>query len=528
MTLIASKITPESITLERIAKRQKMSTAYFTSNEDPSCSPGDCCARERERLLLDQKRLKLQKERVCLDQEILEAEKINFKKSVKLAAKQKNRALIADKSCTERTNKQFREQQDKIESLRAQLRATQKKEEYQERRANSADGIASVDSSSEEQNLRIQKLEKELREVNHDHKSLKQIHKLEREKWENELCELMKNYSRSDTPDCSLKDEVQRIGILLENSEKENKSLRKESLRSKRSFESLLKMASKDGRENDFSGTDIFVKLTEKFKVLQEERDMLEIQLTDQSRRIDDWKLLLPRNKVVLDQTISKNRQLMKELEEARNRNQQVKYDSKIESKVQMKAQGLMGQEYDESQDILMDGMDTVCLEHSPSIRKNSSATTVPPSNIANTILIPSDLSSEDMNKHDKRFVIEWEWVNVENRLGGLYTGWLDMEGNPSGHGTFRIEDGGIYTGKWKEGLRNGNGVYASIDGAIYSGPWLNDRFHGRGVFVSETNQVYTGDWKNGLRHGSGIETWANGACYTGYYHLDKRNGALS
>jgi len=492
-----------------------------------------------------QKRLDLQKECIALEQEMLEAEKINFKKTVKLASKSKNigtvratRTMIADTNGTERDRMQYLELKDEIEKLRERLKAYQKKEENRERRqkveaTNFTAGIAVVDSSGE-QNIKILELEKELREVKREHITSTKKHTLDKKKWENGTLELAKNKSiryiaaTGDTVDCSTPDEVKRLGLLVENYEAESKGLMEENERLKRSSRSLLKFISVDGAKHELGDTYVVGKVAEKFNVLREEwrreKEILEIQLRDQSRQMDDWKLLLPRNKVLLEQTISKNKHLVKELEDARSRSQE-QADSKIESKQQLKTQQQMEQQHDKNEEMSLDEMNTMSLEYDHIDRRGSSTMNISSSNFVSTILIPLDLSSEDMKKLKKKFVIEWEWANGEIELGGLYTGWLDLEGNPSGNGSLRIDDGGIYIGEWKQGLRNGNGVYTSIDGALYSGPWLNDRFQGRGVFVSETNQVYTGDWNNGLRHGSGIETWAHGAFYTGHYYLDKRNG---
>ena len=291
----------------------------------------------------------------------------------------------------------------------------------------------------------------------------------------------------------------------------------------KASFEKSVQLA---GADNEDVDTDTIAKLEQNIKELREERDMLAVQVRNQSRQIDDWKLLLPRNKALLDQAISKNHQLVKELETEKRKQAETWNPTKL----QRKRSTQTNNEHDDIEEASMDDLNTVCLEYTYSQQQQdlSKMATIPYSTIVKSILIPSDLSSEDLDRCDKKFVIESEWANKESGLAGMYTGWLDLEGNPSGCGTLRIYDGGIYIGEWNGGLRNGHGVYTSIDGAIYSGPWQNDRFEGRGILVSETNQVYTGDWKNGLRHGSGIETWVDGDCYSGNYHLDKRDGAFS
>lgn len=477
-----------------------MSTACNTSNEYHGCSSRDCCARQRKRLLLVQKRLDLEKERLGLDRELLEAEKAIFKKSVKLAAKHKYQERI------EQNRNQFREQQEEIQKLRAQLNAFQKNEKDRVRKE-APEGAEGADSSSQKQRYKILNLEKELQKIKGEHKILKKKHNQEKENWEKEKLESIKADLSVD-----LSRKMESVTLQLEKLEAENNALRKEKLSLKKSFEPLSKIVS---IEKQPIGADILHTAIAKFEGLRAERDMLETKLREKSRQIDDWKLLLPRNKALLEKTLSKNKQLFKQLEDSKNRN-----DSKPRTEPKE-----VEQENENSKKNVTNDMDTVCLENSST--KMLSTMTSSPSVGANKILIPSDWSSDELKNHDKKFVIEWVWANDENGLGGLFTGWLDLGGRPSGHGTLRIDDGGIYIGEWKEGRRNGHGVYTSVDGAIYSGPWLNDKFQGRGVFVSDANQVYTGDWENGLRHGYGIETWANGARYTGCYHSGKRNGAF-
>lgn len=79
------------------------------------------------------------------------------------------------------------------------------------------------------------------------------------------------------------------------------------------------------------------------------------------------------------------------------------------------------------------------------------------PSNNTNTNkLAPSSITipSDYMNKVDKKHVIEWDWVGPN--FGGAFTGWVDLQGDPDGTGTLRIEDGSIYDGDWKHGFRHG------------------------------------------------------------------------
>jgi len=72
------------------------------------------------------------------------------------------------------------------------------------------------------------------------------------------------------------------------------------------------------------------------------------------------------------------------------------------------------------------------------------------------------NLSYSRLIRSGMKHVIEWKWRSREGALG-LYTGWLDVSGYPHGNGTWKIEDGSIYDGEWKRGLRNGKCVFDHI-----------------------------------------------------------------
>jgi hypothetical protein len=84
-------------------------------------------------------------------------------------------------------------------------------------------------------------------------------------------------------------------------------------------------------------------------------------------------------------------------------------------------------------------------------------------------VVIPSaDLVKKP---EQKKHVIEWEW-NSGQKLAGVYTGWMDLEGNPDGHGTLRIEDGSVFDGEWRMVFRHGkvlNYLENTIDFAMRS-----------------------------------------------------------
>jgi hypothetical protein len=246
--------------------------------------------------------------------------------------------------------------------------------------------------------------------------------------------------------------------------------------------------------------------LLQQQKQWQQEKELLESKLQLQDKQMEDWKLLVPRNKVLLEQSQAKNESLKTQLAEVRS---QV-HEYTVTNRTLQCEKEVLEQELEQHR-------------NGHGARHFGNAEHVVASE---PVLLPSEVSPEDLMELNmtKKHVIEWEWTNP-NGLGGMYTGWLDLEGNPDGHGTLRVEDGSVFIGHWQRGRKNGNGVYSSIDGAVYSGPWVDDKFQGRGVYVSDENQVYTGDWLKGCRHGKGIESWEHGAVYVGNYRNDKRNG---
>ena len=470
------------------------------------------CSREWDRLHLAQKRLELQQEGLGLDREMFDAEKKNFKKNAKLLSKKA--IVIQDKYINGGSVSRIAAipENDRVEN----------------------DDHEHHDHNDERLNLQIQKLEKDLKEIKLEYSAATKKHSEEKTKWENIILDIVPMAAPIPTTpivttpsnmvvDCSIDDEeVKRLNELLEKLEKENETLREE----------------KDDLKQRSSVSLMQENVTKEFNALreeesQQERETLEIQIRQQSQQIDDLNLLLPRNKVLLEQTQLKNEQLNLQLEKIRSHNRKhadsiIKLEQKLE--LQQQQQQQQQQDYDDDQEV-QEQLETITLDcddtHNTDIPSIKTEKDTAESLNDTTILILLDYTSKDLPALEKKFVIEWEWTNDhhQNGLGGHYTGWLDTVGNPDGYGTLRISDGSVYTGKWEKGLRTGNGVYATVNGDLFSGLWLNDKFEGRGVYASESDQIYTGDFQDGLKHGSGIETWVDGARYVGQYQHDKRNG---
>jgi hypothetical protein len=239
--------------------------------------------------------------------------------------------------------------------------------------------------------------------------------------------------------------------------------------------------------------------------VLQQENNRLQKELSEQTRQVEDMKLLIPRNKkvarVLLEQAESQNDELeakvktlqetcddqaalvteiqattfslLKQQEGERSEYQQVQMERDTLRKDLTEATLRLDSLQQELQDLKAE------LKHQKEQvfqLQNSTTTTTTNNNNNNnhvapsstpatgtplllspqTVVIPSDLSTN--TKTDKKHVIEWQWTTTTTTAGisGIYTGWLDSSGSPDGHGTLRIDDGSIYDGEWRRGLRHG------------------------------------------------------------------------
>ena len=103
--------------------------------------------------------------------------------------------------------------------------------------------------------------------------------------------------------------------------------------------------------------------------------------------------------------------------------------------------------------------------------------------------------------------------ITLEN--GSVYTGeWKN--GMKDGIGVQNWPDGSIYEGEWKEDKANGKGKLIHADGDIYEGEWAEDKANGFGVYTHSNGAKFIGDWKDDKQHGKGVETWPDGAKYEG------------
>lgn len=90
---------------------------------------------------------------------------------------------------------------------------------------------------------------------------------------------------------------------------------------------------------------------------------------------------------------------------------------------------------------------------------------------------------------------------------------------------TLTLENGAIYTGEWKNGVKDGFGVQNWPDGSVYEGEWKNDKASGKGKLIHGDGDVYEGEWSDDKANGHGVYIHSNGAKFTGLWKDDKQHG---
>ena len=73
---------------------------------------------------------------------------------------------------------------------------------------------------------------------------------------------------------------------------------------------------------------------------------------------------------------------------------------------------------------------------------------------------------------------------------------------------TLYLEDGSVYVGGLKNGVKHGQGTMTWPNGDKYVGEWKNNKFNGHGTMYWGDGRKYIGEWKNGQRNGKGTMTW--------------------
>ena len=85
-----------------------------------------------------------------------------------------------------------------------------------------------------------------------------------------------------------------------------------------------------------------------------------------------------------------------------------------------------------------------------------------------------------------------------------------------------RYENGDIYKGQIKNGIREGLGTCYFANKDVYEGMWKNDKMDCVGKYIFADKSFYSGDFKNGCKEGIGVFT-CDDYKYIGQYYADKK-----
>jgi hypothetical protein len=87
------------------------------------------------------------------------------------------------------------------------------------------------------------------------------------------------------------------------------------------------------------------------------------------------------------------------------------------------------------------------------------------------------------------------------------------------GVGTMLYQDGKVYEGHWKDGVRHGYGRLVHVNGSSYIGLWSADMANGAGRYQDQDGYKFEGHWKDDCQDGQGVETWShNGSRFEGTF----------
>lgn len=453
---------------------------------------------EWNKLKLAHQRLSLQQERLQLDQAMFKEEKRNFKRSQKLAQKAiAASASTSDDQSINSMNSQLAMPQlaptnsststhdaEAVEKLRDQLILAQEQLQSKDKELKTLH--SSIQQEGHDLEGQLQATQRSLASMLVERDALR----LERDALEDKL----ESLSQQNAGDSSLKGchkcgdrqiELQQLQDDLQHMKLAYAQSQARHAQQKRDYRFQQEQTSQEQHSRT-------VELEELVKELQQEKEGLETELQkvreesssadkdngdywkataerlraqfdQQSQQLEDYKLLLPRNKSLLEQATAKKDRLLTKISELEDRlddsDEELKKLKASEAELEQQNQTLQ-----KERDELLEGREqqmsdrgaNVSVESPENLVEQFSSKSKGVTLSVTDVVIPLDESTSKKAAQDGgKHVVEWEWTGPTG-LFGLYTGWLDLTGNPNGHGTLRIEDGSIYDGEWRRGLREG------------------------------------------------------------------------
>lgn len=106
----------------------------------------------------------------------------------------------------------------------------------------------------------------------------------------------------------------------------------------------------------------------------------------------------------------------------------------------------------------------------------------------------------------------------------GIYSG-VNVDGVRQGYGTFKYNNGDVYTGWWANNKRDNTGTCTYKNGDRYDGNWKDDTYDGHGLLTCANGAEYEGRWKSGKMNGYGNCRYADGSTYNGKFKDGQKDG---
>ena len=92
----------------------------------------------------------------------------------------------------------------------------------------------------------------------------------------------------------------------------------------------------------------------------------------------------------------------------------------------------------------------------------------------------------------------------------------IEYRNDDKSQGTQTFDNGDIYKGTFKDGLKHGKGILTTRNNRSYEGDWENDMPHGFGINTFPNGKIYIDNFFKGKPVGDGQWTYADGRIYNG------------
>ena len=113
----------------------------------------------------------------------------------------------------------------------------------------------------------------------------------------------------------------------------------------------------------------------------------------------------------------------------------------------------------------------------------------------------------------------------IRYKNGDFYKGEVNRHFLAHGKGVMQYNNGSVYEGDFRNGIRFGAGTYQTAEGDKYVGNFRNAIAEGYGEGSYRDGTSYEGEWKQGEINGSGVFTYKSGDKYRGVFKSGKRDG---